>query len=114
MDRTTWAVAWRHARRITGRQRSFGEARHLDVAQRELGGDRLTLVNQCIALECVQARLYGPSVASFRAARSRRLLRLGDLCRDRWEREEREAAGARIFAVAVPYTPRDPRKFMQA
>lgn len=87
MDRKTWSVAWRHARRLTGRHRHLGEKLLLNVAQSELGGQRLPLTCQCTALGCLQARRYGPAVASFAQARTKRFYALADKCRDRWERE---------------------------
>jgi len=87
MNRKTWAVAWRHARRITGKLRYYGEEHHLNMAQRDLGGQRLPLTDQCTALRCWQARRYGPAVASFAQARTARFYLLADKCRDRWERE---------------------------
>jgi hypothetical protein len=92
MDRKTWTVAWRHARRNMGRMRRVhGEAVLLDYAERELGR-RVTLTEQCAALRCWQSRHWGPATASFATARTKRFYALADKCRDRWEREASAAA----------------------
>ena len=86
MNRAAWNAAWRLVR-LRMHRGPHDEAALLDEAERQLGR-RVTLTEQCVAGEAWQARRYGPAVASFAQARTRRFYRLADLCRDRWERED--------------------------
>lgn len=95
MNRRTWTVAWRHARRLLGKQRQLhGEAALLDMAQLELAGRRLPLTDQAAAAHCWITRRYDAPAEVARRARTKRFYALADLCRDRWEREERELAAS--------------------
>lgn len=110
MNRAAWTIAWRRVRRRM-QPGPHDEAALLDDAARQLGR-RVTLTEQCVAGEAWQARRYGPAVASFAQARTRRFYALADRCGDRWAREEVDAAAALIVMREVPYAPRDPRRFM--
>lgn len=113
--RDLWTAAWRTVRRRM--KGPCNEAAVLDKAQAELAGVRLSLDWQCTAGACWQDRRYGPAVASFKAARSKRFTALADLCRERWAAEElaeTKLASERITFTEVPYTPRDTGKFRRA
>lgn len=116
--RDLWTVAWRHARRNMGERRQIhGEAALLDLAQRELGGLRLSLDWQCRAMDCWMDRRHRSLAKTCADARGKRMTKLFDLCRDRWAAEARAEvalASERIVFTEVPYTPRDARKFMRA